>query len=293
MCVGLNEFQIGDLAAYIPPDSLVSTKRPEFAFLKREGRDLERIKVKKLRGLYSQGLLIKAPLNAKEGDDVSELLEVSHYEPPAQGTACDAESGPLHVHVPTFDVESYRRYAHVLQQDEEVAISEKIHGANTKMTFHDGRFWVGSHRQWKKEGDNAFWRAFNNCQPIKDLLIARQDLVAYGEVYGWVQDLRYGMRPNEVKLAIFDLWSKVKTTFLNWSECEEVRTAFNVPWVPTIINGRLSQSDILGHAEGPSLITGANHAREGCVIRPVIERWNEEIDRVILKIVSNSYLERA
>lgn len=45
--VRLADWHEGDLAAYLPPDSLVDTRRPEFAFLRREGRDTERIRVRR------------------------------------------------------------------------------------------------------------------------------------------------------------------------------------------------------------------------------------------------------
>jgi tRNA-binding EMAP/Myf-like protein len=57
----------------------VDSTRLEFAFLAGH----ERIKVKKLRGIVSQGLLVKAPSHAKEGDDVMADLGVRHYVPPA------------------------------------------------------------------------------------------------------------------------------------------------------------------------------------------------------------------
>src|SRR3990172_3820195 len=74
VCVRTADWKDGDLAAYIPPDSVVDTNRPEFAFLKTKDRQFERIRVKKLRGVISMGLLVPAPPNSKEGDDVAELL---------------------------------------------------------------------------------------------------------------------------------------------------------------------------------------------------------------------------
>ena len=53
-CVAKGLFRPGDLAAYLPPDSLVPDT-PEFAFLGEH----RRIKVRRLRGIYSQGLLIR------------------------------------------------------------------------------------------------------------------------------------------------------------------------------------------------------------------------------------------
>lgn len=46
-------------------------------------------------------------------------------------------------------------------------------------------------------------------------------------------------------------------------------------------------------AEGPSLVPGANHIREGVVVTPWNERYDEQIGRVKLKWVSAAYLERS
>jgi hypothetical protein len=53
-------FKEGDLAIYIPIDSIVDTKMPEFQFLNK-GKRYRRIKALKLRGTFSMGLLIPAP----------------------------------------------------------------------------------------------------------------------------------------------------------------------------------------------------------------------------------------
>lgn len=291
VCVGYNEFQIGDLAAYIPPDSMVDTNRKEFSFLKHEGRDLERIKVKRLRGFYSQGLLVKAPDGLAENDDAAEILGVSHYEPPA--TQADSEPGPLGIHTPIYDVENYRRYKHVLLPDEQLIVTEKLHGTNTRVLFHQDRLWVGSHRQWKREGDNVFWRAVNSNQGLIDFVKENPGIVAYCEVYGWVQDLRYGKRPNEVSIAVYDLWDGRGSYFWNWDQCLNVKE--RLPWVPVlgVVTPQIGEEAILKLSEGNSCIVGVDHVREGCVLRPSVERFNEEIKRVILKIINNAYLERA
>ena len=59
-CVAKGSFQDGQLAAYIQPDSVVDSTRPEFEFLSGH----ERIKVKKLRGIVSMGLLMPGPPKA-------------------------------------------------------------------------------------------------------------------------------------------------------------------------------------------------------------------------------------
>ena len=51
----------GDLAIYVPVDSIVDTTVPELSFLQTSDKTRVRIKAKKLRGVFSMGLLIPAP----------------------------------------------------------------------------------------------------------------------------------------------------------------------------------------------------------------------------------------
>src|SRR3990170_4514689 len=64
-----------DKGVYIVPDSVVPDSEG-FSFLNGK----RRIKVKRLRGIISQGLLVPAPEGSNIGDDVSELIGISHYE---------------------------------------------------------------------------------------------------------------------------------------------------------------------------------------------------------------------
>jgi hypothetical protein len=46
-------------------------------------------------------------------------------------------------------------------------------------------------------------------------------------------------------------------------------------------------------ADGPSLIPGANHMREGIVVKPVKERRHWKLGRVMVKMVGLDYLEKS
>lgn len=276
--------------AYIPPDSIVKTTRPEFSFLKREGRDSERITVKKLRGYVSMGLLVFPPANSKIGDDVAAQLEVTHYEPPIEiSSYCEAISPPR-VYAPYYDIESLRKYPKIFNDDETVYISEKIHGANSRYCWYDGQMYCGSHKEWKKPNDKSIvWIAYSNCPQIKTFCYDNQNCVLYGEVYGKVQSLRYGL-PNSITFAAFDIMCG--NTWLSVSEFKQRCDEYNIPRVPELYVGPYSFNVVEQLAEGKSLIPTADHIREGCVIKPIVERTNPEIGRVALKLVSNKYLEK-
>lgn len=81
------EFEVGQHIVYVEVDS-VMPERPEFEFL----RDRKfRVRTIKLRGQVSQGLVLPLDIlpagNYKLGDNVTELLGVTKYDPQAQQEA--------------------------------------------------------------------------------------------------------------------------------------------------------------------------------------------------------------
>lgn len=283
-CIRRGEFREGDLAVYVEPDYVVDSSRPEFAFL--AGR--ERIKVRRLRGIHSQGLLIKAPEGAVEGEDVMQRLGIQRYEPPMPlSTGGESERGPVGFR-PAYDVDSWRRFREVFVPGEEVVVTEKIHGASARYAFDGGRMYVGSRTEWKKADEkNLWWIALARNPWIEPFCREHPDLTVYGEAFGRVQDLHYGAGKNDVFFRAFDLLRG--DTWLPYDEMAELLPPeHRVPFVFRGAHG----PEIEALSEGASLVPGAAHLREGIVIRPVRERTHPTIGRVQLKIVSNAYLER-
>jgi hypothetical protein len=101
--------------------------------------------------------------------------------------------------------------------------------------------------------------------------------------------LKYGTQRNEIRLAVFDLLRGAE-----WIPAHEARAiGHELPWVPLIHSSLpFSLERVLNEAEGPSLIPGAHHVREGIIVKPVVERTHPAIGRVCLKVVGNGYLER-
>ena len=149
------------LAAYVPPDTLVNTTRPEFAFLAPQAKSdgWYRIKAKKIRGVRSFGLLVPVPEGVAEGDDVAEQLGVVHYDPDIHASRNgkngivpgEATSGP-NLFVPKYDVEAGRKYAsRAFAVGEPVVVLEKLHGQNCRCVYTNGQQYVGSRSEWKRE----------------------------------------------------------------------------------------------------------------------------------------------
>lgn len=148
-------------AAYIPPDSLVDVKRPEFAFLAERAKldGFARIKAMRLRGVVSYGLMVPVPDETPLGDDWAERLGVKHYEPElnlGKGKndkffmGGEAASGPSLLAY-KYDLDAFQRYHHMFVAGEPVRITEKCDGANARFVCYQGQMYCGSRTEWKKE----------------------------------------------------------------------------------------------------------------------------------------------
>lgn len=154
--VRTSDWKPGTLAAWVPPDSLVDTKRPEFAFLARKAKadGIARIRTEKLRGIVSYGLLVPAPEGMKVGDDAAQVLGVEHYDPEVAeiitaktGTKLKFTGGevakPPRGTYPKYDVDAFlARGRLAFKEGELVAVTEKIHGCfgqDTEVKMGDGK----------------------------------------------------------------------------------------------------------------------------------------------------------
>ncbi len=327
--VKTENFQNVSLAAYIPVDSMLSNEK-EF-----EGFPQKRVKSVRLRGQYSEGILIPARPHWNLGDNVADELKITKYEPPEpimmQTEDC---SSPHNFHCYT-EIENFRRYPNKFIMGEEVIISEKIHGANARFLYSTSRkmlsitesekkltelllescsdlegegilrdgeladwyynnrdnnqLYVGSHRNCKKRDDRNLWWKAAFTYNLENKLRNFPDYLFFGEVFGNVQDIRYGAKNNELFLAIFDVFTDNK--YLDYDEFVSFAKSIDIPTAPLVYRGPWNP-DLVNLAEGNSLWPGASNIREGIVIRPVKERYDPEIKRVILKVVSQQYLLR-
>lgn len=286
------QFHEGDLAVYVPVDTTVPVIDPRFAFLaktaNKEGR--ARIAALKLRGVFSMGLLVERSHDWPLGADVRELLGVERYEPPLPPASSSgtAERGPSTV--PTYtDIEGMRKYPFVFRPDEQVVATEKIHGANGRFVYLDGRLYCGTRTWWIADGNNIWWQAARTAD-LEAKLARLPGIVLYGEVYGRVQDLRYGLR-DSVGFVAFDAFDAVTGKYFDYPTLVALCRSLDVPMVPPLYMGPYSDLDV-SIAEGATVFAHGACIREGFVVRPLAERYDSAVGRVILKYVGEGYLLR-
>lgn len=287
----------GTLGAYVVPDSVVDTTRAEFSFLagqRKCGIDRSRITVKRLRGVMSHGMLVAAPDGAREGDDVAAALGVERYEPDTGGGG-DAAPAPRGHH-PVYDVESWRRYGRdVFEPGERVIVTEKIHGENCRM-FCDvgGPMHIGSRTQWKaavaKAGNETHW--WKGLTAEVESLCKATGWTLYGELCGNVRGMAYGVKTGDRRFIVFDAWISAEERWVSYDALRLALAEHGVDYVPVLFDGPYDHDAMVGLADGGTLVHGAEHIREGIVIHAARERADENAGRAVLKIISDTYLEK-
>jgi hypothetical protein len=115
--------------------------------------------------------------------------------------------------------------------------------------------------------------------------------VFFGEVYGRVQDLRYDSKPgDEFKLVMLDVMDLKTRKYWDVAGFNNLMASLDLPTAPVLHHGPWSD-DLRSLANGKTTV-GGDHVREGIVVRPIQERWNDSVGRVILKLHGEDYLLR-
>jgi RNA ligase (TIGR02306 family) len=317
-------FQEGDLAVFLPPDSVLPMD-PEHPLLKDNPglKPGHRVDAVRLRGIFSNGFMVPAKILFTEeelkdipvGTHVADRIGVTKYEDEGDrlSTRGDNERDPGYMPCYT-DIEGWPKHRYVIPEGEEVVLTEKIHGANARFCFRDGRLWVGSRTGVKAQyvrpdgtEGNLWWNVAKNMDlenKFKTLQleptvenVPTWDLVLFGEVYGQVQDLKYGVNTGAT-FRLFDVYSPSLGRYVDWDLTVQVAKIMGLELVPELYRGPWKTE--LEDLRNGSSVLYPGHIREGYVIKPVRERfaqYNPEnrhsfTGRVIFKFVGEDYKTR-
>ena len=241
-----------------------------------------------------------------------------------------SDSLPDHPLLPKYtEIENMRHYPKIIADGEEVVATEKIHGTCTRVgmirEIHQSysTMVAGSKNHRRKppvkeiavpwytrlfnwvlrkpaptEFDEAAcltnWFWFPVTVPgvkaaLNDLGHRCNSLVIYGEVYGLnvQKGVSYGSA-DKLAYRAFDILIDGK--YVGYDEFVAICEKYDIPRAPLIFRGPYSLAQIKQIAEGDTTIGTDKHIREGVVVRPVVERRDPKVGRVILKYVSDAYL---
>lgn len=264
------------------------------------------------------------------GDDVAPFLDITHYEPPEPEenhteraprerggfprsfkgwvyyllnfiprllglqdighgqTGGASERGPL---APVYDVDALKNHQDAFTPEDNVMVTEKIHGSNARYVFANGKLYAGSRKLWKSVKSNCIWRAVLDRFPwIESYCKDHEGAVLYGEVvptqkFADGKPFSYGCADGDVGFFPFDVHQDGE-----WYPKADVK---QLPgFVPVLYEGPYDAAKVAALADGESAVVGANHIREGVVVSKVPETRKPGVGRCHLKLVSNEFLRR-
>jgi len=373
-------FKNGDLAVYVPEAALV----PEWAlqhygFWDSEkergmlaGKDYNRVKALRLRGEMSQGILfdvVAAPeremkhaivycgddgelhyQDVYEGQDVAELLGIKKYVPEIPVHMAGQVYYAGREFTVNYDIQNILAHPDVLKENEEVVITEKIHGTSIQIIFipfdnpsaadendldalkrsvqhfafeseyNSGYILIASKGQgadglcFKINEENAenlyVLKVMHNrihermANYYKMLKTANPELtkplILQGEIFGAVQDLRYGATGNMTMFRAFDmaLGERGDRKYFDDDELELALKFMDIERCPVLYKGPYNKDTVkfLTHKQHSKVDGAEDQISEGIVIQCAKQRYDETIPtmggRVILKSINEDYLTR-
>jgi RNA ligase (TIGR02306 family) len=202
------EYQVGDKVVVATTDAVIPQDLSDLMGVTNYLRKGQRVRTVKLRGVYSECLLIPfkylAPKSLEnrlnEGDDMMEILGITKFEPPVKTITLQSGGRKVKYHQnPNFHVyykfPNQKNVPDMFSEEDEVVITRKLHGTNArygivrkkKLSLWDrvkmlfGNHWAafeyvyGSHNVEKGSDSQGFyttdvWKTVANQYDIREKL---------------------------------------------------------------------------------------------------------------------------
>lgn len=315
----------GDVVVFAPEKSILSGDiKTEFEkYL--VGTNKDRVKAVRLRGEISSGIIIPNHLlpdlsEFEIGEDISEKIGITHYEPPIPTQLAGKVKPFTMSHIGQHDCEHVGVYVNELIQGERVVLSEKLHGSqniiahnvDTNETIVSSKGMIKKGLVLQEEDSNTYWIACRNDDIINKIRKNFDSGVV--QIFGEVIPVQGGFHYGQVKptTKIFDIrHNGVSVPY------DMVSEDFRSLWAPIIFDGEIELIEkeivifsdpekgihktkktyvlpefVQKLAEQKERVSGKElHWAEGLVIRPYIDRKASDGTPLRLKVISKFYKE--
>ena len=309
--VNTGKFSAGDRCVYFEIDSFLPIEE-RYEFLRKysykklsDGREGFRLKTTKFRGQISQGLLM--PLtdfpeldeNALKADsDLSNLLNVTKYEPPIPANLAGLVKGPFPSFVQKSDEERIQNLPEYFDKYKDALFeeTEKLDGSSCTYYWYEGAFGVCSRNlELLETGDNTQWQLVREMNLKESLAGLNKNIALQGEIVG------PGINKNTLRLqgkkfCVYNIYDIDLRRYQTPDERKETLRSLNndkIGHVPVLKEGidifRKTRNikELLEYAKGRSKLN-PERDREGVVFKSHFRNRNGSI--VSFKAISNEYL---
>lgn len=215
------EFKVGDMGVYFEIDSFLPGSDPRFSFLANKFitfRDVQgaRIRTMTMKGQLSQGLMMPLSVfpeivNPHDGDNVTELLGITKWEPQIPAELSGSVKGGLPYGIPVTDEERIQN----LHNDIPTKIAGKTFEKSVKLDGSSMTVYryspendegvAGRNWNFRPTVENTLWSVANRKRLHKALAHLNLDVALRGEIMG------PGIQENNEKLHrhdffLFNIW---------------------------------------------------------------------------------------
>jgi RNA ligase (TIGR02306 family) len=309
------EARPGEKIVYCEIDSLLP-ERPEFEFLRKGchrapivagGQVLLpggfRIKTVKLRGQVSQGIcfplsILPPGAPAEEGADVTEALGIVKFELPVPAEMKGRVKGAFPSFVPKTDETRVQVLEHVIarHRGKTFYLTEKLDGSSFTAYVREGEYGLCSRNQRLDETDleNAMCRLAKVMELRDKLAAARErlgfDLAVQGEMIGpGIQKNKYALR--EARLFFFNVLDLDRLRLADHARSLEILSDMGLAAVPQLGTLVLDHTvDQLVELSVGDSVLNPKTAREGIVMRPLVDESDPDLGRLSFKVINPRFL---
>lgn len=316
------EYKENDLAVYVVIDTVLP-ENPEFEFLRNKHF---RIKPIKLRGQESAGIVFPLSIlpgyappvhcegigeihaykrnddrelqKIEEGEDVTDVLGVTHYEKPIPAELAGIAKGGLPGYIIMTDELNLRTYPDALPElhSRPYYITRKDDGSSGTFFIKGGEFGVCSRKiQLERSDTNGYWKmAYKyDLENVIRKAFPDRDIAVQAEVVGpGIQKNKLGLK--ELELHLFNIFDIVNRHYMGYDQLVNFTKEFNIPMVTLI------DESLIFHYSLEELIKLANEQKyptggpaEGIVVRPKESIVSNVLKRVWSgKVISENYKEK-
>ena len=318
-------YQDGDEVVFAPEKSVLTGQLKSEYETYLVGPNKDRVKAIRLRDQISSGIIIPSHLipdfdSLPVGDDISEKLGITKYEPPIPTQLAGKVKSFDMPFIGSHDCEHANVYVNDLIDGERVVITEKIHGSqfilahnvDTNETIVSSKGLLKNGLTIEESDDNTYWIASKNDDIINKIRknFTNGVVQIFGEVVPVQSGYNYGQSKPTSRL--FDIRHNGESI-----PYDMVADDFKSLWVPVVYDGTLNldkkeviiysdsergihktridyllPKSIVDMCKGNELVSGKQlHIREGVVLRPYIDRFAVDGTKLRLKIINPAYKE--
>jgi RNA ligase (TIGR02306 family) len=310
--VSKDKFKIGDKCIYIPIDTLVDTYRKWFYFLSKDSSYKPiRIKTTRIRGVWSQGLII--PITEEileevfkqttkklldiEFEDIGGLIGVTKYQKDIAQIFNTSSNGAQLIDFPTDIISkteepNLKTKPDLLKEFENktLYITKKMDGSSMTLIYLNNKISICS-RNYILEEDSPMYMFANNSGLVSKILANVQSNIAIqGEFCG------PKINSNKLKLSdnhfyIFNIKNLDTDTYYSLNQIKQFIENLGLEMVPVLDIFEYNDSwDLKKFQEYANNIKYNNDYGEGVVIRPVEPVYSDLLRKNLsCKIINQFY----